>query len=198
MAGIGFREQPDAHAARRSECDGDGKNAYIWYISSTQINILTPPDPVSGPVQVVVNNNGIQSAGFTAQAQSTSPSFFVINGGPYVLGQHSDYSYVGPTSLFPGQSTPAKPSETIILYANGFGGVPVVSGSSMQSGDLRPLPVIKIGGVAANVTFAALVAPGEYVFAVQVPPGMPDGDQTITATYAGVSTQLGTLITIHN
>jgi uncharacterized protein (TIGR03437 family) len=178
----------------------NGKNAYIWYISPTQVNILTPPDPISGPVQVVVTNNGIQSAAFTAQAQSVSPSFFVVNGGPYVLGQHADYGLVGPTSLFPGHSTPAKPSETIILYANGFGAtsVPVISGSRMQTGDLRPLPVIKIGGVPANVTYAALVAPGEYVFAVEVPPGMPDGDQTITATYAGVSTQPGTLITIHN
>ncbi len=178
----------------------NGKNAYVWYISPTQVNILTPPDPISGPVQVVVTNNGVQSAPFIARAQPVSPSFFVFNGGPYVVGQHADYSYLGPTSLYPGLSTPAKPGEVIILYANGFGptSVQVVNGSKNQSGDLKPPPVIKIGGVAADVTFAGLVGPGEYVFAVKVPPGTPDGDQPITATYGGVSTQPGTLLTVHN
>jgi uncharacterized protein (TIGR03437 family) len=58
--------------------------------------------------------------------------------------------------------------------------------------------VIRIGGVNATVAVAVLVLPGEYVFAVVVPQGTPNGDQPITATYGGLSTQPGTLITIHN
>ncbi len=56
-------------SAKRSK-----KSAYVYYISPTQINILTPPDTISGSVQVVVTNNGAASATFTAQAQAISPS----------------------------------------------------------------------------------------------------------------------------
>ena len=170
----------------------NGKNAYVYYISPTQINILTPPDLMTGSVQVLVKNNGTLAAGFTAQAQSTSPSFFST--GSYLLGQHIDYSLLAP------YGAPAKPNETILLYGNGFGptSVPVVSGSIAQSGTLSTLPVIKIGDLKATVTVAALVLPGEYVFAVVVPAGTPDGDQVVTATYGGLSTQPGTLITIRH
>ena len=51
----------------------NGKPAYVYYISPTQINILTPPDPMSGPVQVVVNNSLATTMAFTAQALA-SPS----------------------------------------------------------------------------------------------------------------------------
>jgi len=75
--------------------------------------------------------------------------------------------------------------------------VPVQSGSVTQSGMLSPLPVVKIGGVQAVVQFAGLVAPGEFQFNVVVPGNTPNGDQSITATYNGLMTQPGTLITIH-
>jgi uncharacterized protein (TIGR03437 family) len=179
----------------------NGKSAYVYYISPTQINILTPPDAMSGPVQVVVNNNGASSASFTAQAQALSPSFFVFGGGPYVAATHADGNLLGPVSLYPGSTTPAKPGETIVLYANGFGptSAPVVSGSVTQTGTLSPLPVIKIGGNTATVQFAGLnITPGEFQFNVVVPPNTPDGDQPISATYNGLSTQAGTLITIQH
>ena len=59
-------------------------------------------------------------------------------------------------------------------------------------------PVVTIGGIAAKVQFAGLVAPGEFQFNVVVPTSLGNGDQTITATYGGASTQAGTLLTVHN
>jgi uncharacterized protein (TIGR03437 family) len=178
----------------------NGKSAYVYYISPTQVNILTPPDAMSGAVPVVVTNNGATAAAFTAQAQSISPSFFVFNGGPYVAAEHSDGSLIGPTTLYPGATTPAKPGETIVIYANGFGttNVPVTSGSTTQSGTLSPLPVIQIGGVGATVRFAGLVAPGEFQFNVVVPAPLANGDQPIVATYNGQTTQAGTTIAVSN
>lgn len=178
----------------------NGKSAYVYYISPTQINVLTPPDAMSGAVQVVVTNNGAASAGFTAQAQPLSPSFFIFNGGPYVAAVHANGGFVGPTSLYPGTTTPAKPGETLLLYANGFGptSVPVAAGSTTQSGTLSPMLAIKIGGVTASGTFAGLVAPGEFQFNVTVPASVADGDQTVTATYNGSTTQAGTLLTIQH
>lgn len=96
-------------------------------------------------------------------------------------------------------TTPAQPNEIVVLYANGFGttSTPVVSGSIAQSGTLSPLPVITIGGVAAPVQFAGLVAPGEFQFNVVVPSTLANGDQLVTATYNGSTTQAGTLLTVH-
>jgi len=178
----------------------NGKNAYVYYISPTQINILTLPDAINGTVPVVVTNGGIQSAVFTVQAQPLSPSFFVFDGGPYVTATHADGSLIGPTTLYPGASTPARPGETIIIYANGFGptNVPVTSGNRTQSGTLSPLPNIETGGLTATVQFAGLVAPGEFQFNVVIPPSVATGDQSITCSYGGVSTKSGTLIEIRN
>ncbi len=179
----------------------NGKSAFVYYVSPIQVNILTPPDAMLGPVAVQLTNAGVASAVFTAQAQALAPSFFdyLFNGGLYVAARHgADYSLLGPASI-PG-FTPAKPGEIILLYGNGFGltSVPVVSGSQMQSGNLSPLPVIKIGGVAAQVNFAGLVSPGEFQFNVVVPASLADGDQPITATYNGFTTQAGTLITVQH
>ena len=178
----------------------NGKSAFVEYISPSQVNILTPPDAMSGPVQVQLIYNGVQSGSFTAQAQSISPSFFVFPKS-YVAAVHfPDGSLIGPETLYLGFSTPAKPGETVILFANGFGvtSAPVVSGLDTQSGTLPALPVIKVGGVKAEVTFAGLVATGEYQFNVVLPASLTNGDQAIITTYGGQSTQSGALITIQN
>ncbi len=178
----------------------NGKSAYVYYISPLQVNVLTPPDAISGSVQVSVTTAGQVSKSFSVQAQPLAPSFFVFGGGPYVAATHADGSLIGAASLYPGASTPAKIGETIVLYANGFGptGVPVQSGAVSQSGTLSPLPVVAIGGQPAMVTFAGLnITPGEFQFNVVVPSGLSNGDQTVTATYGGASTQSGALITVH-
>jgi uncharacterized protein (TIGR03437 family) len=177
----------------------NGKSAYVYYISPTQVNILTPPDALPSSVPVQVTNGGVVSAAFTAQAQAASPSFFVFNGGPYVAAEHLSGSLLGPASLYPGSTTPAAPGETVVLYANGFGttSVPVAGGSVSQSGTLSPLPAIKIGGVGATVQFAGLIGPGLFQFNVTVPAALANGDQAIAATYNGSATQAGTLIAVH-
>ena len=73
------------------------------------------------------------------------------NAGRYLAATHVNGSLLGPTNLYPGSTTPAKPGEIVVLYANGFGptSTPVVNGSASQSGTLSPLPVVKIGGVPA-------------------------------------------------
>jgi uncharacterized protein (TIGR03437 family) len=168
----------------------NGKNAFIYYISPTQVNILTPPDAMSASAIIVVTNSGGMSAPFSAQAQTLSPSFFVYNTA-YVIATHLDYSRIGPPGLISGVSfTPAKPGEEVVIYANGFGptSVPVVSGSSVQSGTLATLPVITIAGIQAKVIYAGLVAPGEFQFNVYVPDNAPSGDDAVIATYNGVET----------
>jgi uncharacterized protein (TIGR03437 family) len=169
----------------------NSKSAFVYYISPTQVNVLTPPDALPSSVQVIATNNGTASAAFSVAAQGVSPSFFVFNGGPYVIGTHVNGSLLGPTSLYQGLTTPAKPGETVVLYANGFGAVPVGTA-------LSPLPVIGIGGAQAVLQFAGLISPGLFQFNVVVPSSASDGDLPIIATYNGASTQSGTLITVQH
>jgi len=176
----------------------NGNDAYVYYVSPSQVNVLTPPDAIPGSVNVVVTNNGISSTPFVAQAQPLSPSFFVFDG-THVAATHGNGAYIGPLTLYPGLTTPAQPGETIVIYGNGFGqtSTPVVSGSMTQSGSLSPLPVITIGGIQANVRFAGLnLTPGEFQFNVDVPANVPDGDQPVTATINGVTTQAGVVLTV--
>ena len=175
----------------------NGENAYVYYISPTQLNILTPPDLATGSVQVQVTANGQTSTAFTVQSQTLSPSFFVFDGA-HVVAAHLNGTDIGPTTLYPGLTTPAQPGEEVVLYANGFGPTssPVVEGSETQSGMLPVMPVIQIGGVSATVLFAGLVSPGLYQFNVIVPMSPANGDNTLTALYSGQSTQNGVLLTV--
>jgi uncharacterized protein (TIGR03437 family) len=175
----------------------NGKKAFVYFISGTQVNILTPPDAITGMVQVQLTNGTASSSAVSVPAQQSSPSFFVFDA-THVTATHVDGSLLGPLNLYPGSSIPAKPNETVILYANGFGptSVPVVSGSVSQSGTLSPLPVVKIGGLPATVQFAGLVSPGLYQLNVVVPAAAPDGDNALTATYNGSSVQPGVLIAV--
>jgi uncharacterized protein (TIGR03437 family) len=194
-----------------TELDGvsatvNGNNAFVYFVSPTQVNVLTPPDPLQGVALVQVAINGVMSNVANVPAQPESLSFFdfvsTVSGLSYVYGRHStDNSLIGPPSLFPGFTTPVKPGESIYVAGTGFGptDVPVVSGSVTQSGTLpAPLPVIQVGGFPATVTFAGLIAVRTYQFSFVVPMEVPDGDVALTATYDGLSTQPGLLITVQH
>ncbi len=186
----------------------NGENAYVYYISGTQINVLTPSDLPAGPVQVVVNNATGSSSAYASQSQALSPSFFIFGSGPYIAATHLTntgceasglvYCYVGPTSLYPGASTPAMGGENIVLYANGFGAVvpAVIPGSLTQAGNLPTKPQISIANNPVTVTFAGLISPGLYQFNIVVPAGTPPGDDFVTSTYNGASTAAGAKITV--
>ncbi len=178
----------------------NGKPAYVYYISPSQINVLTPPDALTGSVNIQVTVSGAQSNVFTVPASTVTPSFFVLQGGPYIAATHANGSLLGPTTLYPGASTPAKPGETIVLYGNGFGPTanPVAVGSAIQSGSLAQLPSVTIGGTPAAVQFAGLVSAGLYQFNVVVPANAPDGDLPVQATANGQSTQSGTSIAVQH
>jgi uncharacterized protein (TIGR03437 family) len=184
----------------------NGKAAYVyWFCSAAttpvcgvdQINVLTPLDATLGPVAIVVTNGVGSSAPLMSNMQTVSPSFLLFSTKGYVVATHSDFSLLGPTSLYPGLSTPASAGETIILYAVGFGlpTTPLVDGSAIQSGSLPVQPVCMIGTFQTGVA-SALVSPGLYQIALTIPGGVPSGDNKVTCTYGGVSTPNGDLITI--
>jgi uncharacterized protein (TIGR03437 family) len=174
----------------------NGNPAFVYYISPTQINVLSPLDSTIGPVQIVVTSGGTASAPFTANIRPAAPSFPLF-GTNYVAATHTDYSLLGPTSLGPGY-TPARPGETVVLYAFGFGlpTTALVDGASTQSGSLPVLPQIQIGGAPAQVSFAGVISPGLYQFNVTIPAAAANGDNAVICTYAGLKTPAGDLITV--
>ena len=178
----------------------DGKPAFIYYISPTQVNALTPLDSATGVVQVELKNNLGVSGNVATQMQAYAPGFYQLLPTAYVAAVHADGSLVGPATLYPGQSTPARLNETILVYANGFGQTTpaIVNGSAAQFGMLPVMPEIKVGGSVAKVAFAGVTAPGLYQFNVVIPANISAGDNSIVATYNGVATQAGALISISN
>jgi uncharacterized protein (TIGR03437 family) len=184
----------------------NGKAAFVFYYcsaitspcASDQINVLTPLDTTLGPVNVVVTSAAGVSAPYTVNLKSAAPSILLFSP-PYVVAVHSDYSLLGPTSLYPGLSTPAKPNEPVSLYAVGFGLPvgPLSNGSSSQSGALAALPVCNVAGNPAPVSFAGLISTGLYQINLTIPSATADGDQSISCTYGGVSTPATDKITVH-
>lgn len=172
----------------------NGKPAYIYYISSTQVDILTPPDALPSTVQVQLTNGDAMSNILRVPAAPLSLSFFVFDG-INITATHLDGTLLGPANLYPGYSQPGKSGEQVIVYANGFGPTssPVVAGIATQSGSLNPLPVISVGGIPVKVTFAGLVSPGTFQFNIVLPTGL-SGNEPVTATYNGQTTQKGVLL----
>ncbi|SRR5579884_98028 len=177
----------------------NGKPAYVGFISPGQLNVLTPLDATLGPVPVQVTNNGLTSATATVSLQPTAPAFFMYKNN-YIAAVHSDnVSIVGPPTLFPNLSTPAKPGETIVLYGTGFGPTnpPIPGGTIVSSANpLISTPVVMFAGIGAQVIFGGLTGAGLYQFNVVVPPSAPDGDLEVQAVIGGVETPPGTFINV--
>ena len=96
-----------------------GKPAYVYYISPTQINVQAPDIP-AGTASVTVANAGGTSNAVTATVNDYAPGFFMA--GQYAIATHQDGTLVAPAGLY-GNSSPAAPGETVILWGTGLGPV---------------------------------------------------------------------------
>jgi uncharacterized protein (TIGR03437 family) len=185
----------------------NGKPAYIYFFcsaatspvcASDQLNVLTPLDNTTGPVQIVVTSGATISAPFTATMNAVAPAFLLFGSTNYVAATHAGGALIGPPNLYPGSSTPAQPGEEVVIYAVGFGlpSTSLTAGSPKQSGSLPTLPVCMIGTNAAAVAFAGLTSAGLYQLNVIIPTAAQTGDNPIGCTYSGSATPAGDLITV--
>lgn len=191
----------------------DDKPAFVYFYCSAatdpacsqdQLNILTPLDNTTGLVPVVVTNvttsGTISTPPFFANMQAIAPSFLLFDIAGHIAATHANGNLLGPTTLYPGSSTPAAPGETIVLYAVGFG-LPVtalVNGSAIQTGSLPVLPVCQVGGTAAALGFAGLITPGLYQFNLTIPATAANGENSVGCAYNGAATPAGNLITVQH
>lgn len=176
----------------------NNKPAYVEFISSSQINALTPDDTSSGAVEVKVTNAAGTSDPVTVQMQQPAPGFFLFDN-KYLAAAHADGKAIGKVGLFPpfpNLTTPAKPGEIIVLYATGCGATdpPATAGQVVaQVSKLVTPPRISIGGLPADVQFAGLIPgfAGLYQFNVMVPSAVGDGDQPVIADLNGIVSPSG-------
>lgn len=179
-----------------------GKPGYVYYVSAAQLNVLAP-DAGTGPVPVTVTTPGGTSSAETASSQQVAPAFFLWGGKYAVASRNADGTYVGPATLFPGLTTPAKPGDIILLWGTGFGPTNPAAPAGVQtpSGQIYSTasPVtVTVGGINATVYGSALSPgfAGLYQVAIQVPPSAPDGDLPVAAAIDGASSPGNVFLTV--
>lgn len=175
-----------------------GKPAFVRYVSPTQVNVQAPDDDATGDVSIeVINQNGTSNA-VTMQKTKVSPALlttpaFNVGGKQYVAALHPDFrTFVGPANLIQGVPfRPARPGDTIIIFAVGCGPTNPPSAAGQFYSDARPLslPVrVTFGETVANAQgFLAANAVGLCQFNVTVP-NVGAGDVRIDASVDGVAT----------
>ena len=170
-----------------------GQPAHLYYLSSSQLNVIAPDLSGSGSVPVIVTNNATQTEAFNAELEQFSPAFFVWPGG-YAVATDQNFNVKVKNGTFPGTTTtPAAPNSTLILWGTGFGpSSPAVSAgeevpSTATYNTANPVEVT-VGGQTAKV-YGAAFAPGFAALvqvAIQVPQ-LSNGDYPVVATVGGAS-----------
>jgi uncharacterized protein (TIGR03437 family) len=157
-----------------------GRDAFVWYVSPTQINVQVPNGVGPGPQNLVVTNHAGTSPPFAVNVASQqpgllAPSNFTVNGNQHIVAFFADGAYVLPPGAIAGlTSRRARPGDTIILYGIGFGATtpPVAPGQIAAAAAALAAPIsITFGGTPALVSYQGL-APnfvGLYQFNIVVP-----------------------------
>jgi uncharacterized protein (TIGR03437 family) len=187
----------------------DGKAAYLWFVSPTQINLQVPDDAATGSVPVVVTAaNGTVSSTVTLAA--FAPSFSLLdskhvtgiilrtNGsGAYGGGT---YDILGPTGGSLGYATvAAKAGDSVVLFAVGLGptnpAVPAGQVYSSAAPTTNPVTVL-INNVSVKPAFAGLSSAGLYQINLTIPAGLGTGDVPLLAMVGGAQTQTTVVVSL--
>jgi uncharacterized protein (TIGR03437 family) len=182
----------------------DGKSAFVGFISPSQINVQVP-DIGTGPVKLIVANAGGR-AETTVQSTKVSPALlttpvFNVGGKQYAAALHTDFkTFVGRENLIPGVAfRPAKPGETIIVFAVGCGPTNPASPPGQIVRGLRTLtsPLqVRFGQTVAQAQgFMTPDVVGLCQLNVTVP-NVAAGDHTLEATIDGVGNGQNLSVTV--
>jgi uncharacterized protein (TIGR03437 family) len=182
--------------------DFGGNDAYVYYVSPTQINFIVP-DVRTGTQQVTVANAAGTSQTVSVTVDNFAPAFFLWPNNQ-VVATSQDFTYAAASGTFTGvTSTPAKPGGTIILWGTGFGPTDPAFPQGMVTpttgGPYKTDPVtVTIDNLPATVYGAAL-APGFaglYQIAIEVPNALGTGNWPVVATIGGVSSLTGPVLAV--
>jgi uncharacterized protein (TIGR03437 family) len=160
----------------------NGAPVPVYFVSPNQVNAQAPSD-ISGAMTVQVVRLGLPSNTLTALIAQIQPSiyFYQVNSKNYAAALFLDYSLMGDPAIVSG-TRKAKPGDLVQLYAAGLG--PAPAGSVPTSPIEIDGVTATIGTTAAQVSYAGLVAPGQFQINIVVPQ-LPDGEYTITVSRSG-------------
>jgi uncharacterized protein (TIGR03437 family) len=189
----------------------NGKPAYVWYLSTGQLNVQAPEDTATGNVAITVTNCKATSAPFTFARQALAPGFlapsnYTANGTQYMVATfNSDGAYVLNTATgasFGLTSRPAKPGDLIIAYGIGFGDVTpsILPGIIVGQSNTLVNPVtVSFGSTNASLVYQGLAGSfvGLYEFYITVP-NVANGDYQINVTQKGAAVPQKMSLTVHN
>lgn len=189
----------------------NGKPAYVWYLSSGQLNVQAPEDTATGNFAITVTNCKATSPMFILARRALAPGFlapsnYTANGTPYMVATFaSDGAYVLNTATgasFGLNSRPAKPGDVIVAYGIGFGDVTpsILPGVIVGQSNALVAPVtISFGTTKATLSYAGLAGSfvGLYEFYITVP-ALADGDYQINATQNGTAVPQTMYLTVRN
>jgi uncharacterized protein (TIGR03437 family) len=190
----------------------NGKPAYVWYLSPTQINVQAPEDSATGNVAITVANCKATSAVAMFARRQLAPGMlappnYSSGGTQYMVATFvSDGAYVLNTNLGAGfglNSRPAKPGEVIIAYGVGFGDVTpsILPGTIVsQSNALVNSVTFAFGSTPAALSYSGLAGSfvGLYEFYITVPSPLADGDYQIHVAQNGTTLPQTVSLTVHN
>lgn len=180
-----------------------GVRAPLLYVSPTQLNVQVPwaaetACNASRRIEVTVQSaNG--PAHSSVRCSIEAPAIFRGVTPVRALASHADGTIVGPAGV---DSSPAKPGETITLWATGLGPVMPAAKDGETSVDTicwaLSMPEVTIGGISAAITFAGL-APGLVgvnQINVVVPADVSPGGAVTLSVKVGNNADVGTTISI--
>jgi len=163
----------------------------LYYVSPGQIDAQLPVDLAPGSAQLSVSVGGTASTTVNFTVSAAAPGIFTYSGLLRAIAQ--DFTGNPPARLV-GPSTPAQAGDQLVVYLTG-GGAVKPTGGTWTTGGLAPpglSPVtapysVTIGGLPASTSYLGLTPGfiGLYQLNVQVPPGLPSGDHTLTITVNG-------------
>jgi uncharacterized protein (TIGR03437 family) len=184
----------------------NGRDAFISYMSPTQINVQAPDDDGVGTVDVEVTNPAGSSRA-TINKTRVSPALlttpaFNVGGRQYAAALHVDQvTFVGRANLIAGVPfRPARPGDRIILYAVGCGPTNPVTAAGRVVPDIRnlALPVQVRFGQTVATNQQAFLSPG-FVGLCRIDVTVPDtsdGDVALEASVDSVATGQNLFTTI--
>lgn len=174
----------------------DGKPAFVYYISPTQINAQAPDGLTPGWKRVEVTRNGISSGAVLAYAAGNAPGALTYSSGgrSFAVATTPSGVVLGDPSLAAGLAT-CKPGDTVIIYTTALTTSPAGTAAPVQA----PLTnvTVTIGGRTATLLFAGLISPGLFQINAIVPT-VANGDQELLITVAGKSSPNGVVLNVRN
>jgi uncharacterized protein (TIGR03437 family) len=159
----------------------------LFYVGPGQVNAQIPfeLDPAK-QYQVIVNANGALTAPQTIQLTAAAPGVNAFADGTLVAFHAADGTLVSQTS-------PARPSEFIVIYLLGMG----LTDNPVTTGDVSPgnplahpssAPIVTLAGNPVPAAFVGLTPSlvGLYQINLQIPDVAADGNLVLTVSQNGV------------